>query len=421
MIPEGWERTAIGEHVDVLTGYAFKSSDYSDGPDDIRLLRGDNVAQHRIRWRDAKKLPLEKARGLDRFALKLGDFVIALDRTWIPAGVKIAEITEADLPSLLVQRVARLRSKPSLEQALMRQFFSGHGFEQHVKSVQTETAVPHISPNDLRDLAILLPPLPEQKRIAETLQTWDRAIETVEALIANARAQKQALMQQLLPQGTTPPKKRLPGFSGEWRETTIESVASVLVSNVDKKSVIGERPVRLCNYMDVYRSDQIVSDMDFMAATATEAQIRKFGLKVGDVIITKDSETPDDIAIPTIVQSTAPDLVCGYHLTILRPKDGSDGQFLKFFFEHPRTRHFFASRANGATRFGLTVGAIETAPISLPSHAEQKEIGNVILATETEIHRLKPILTALRQEKAALMQQLLTGKRRVKLQESEVA
>lgn len=166
MIPEGWERTTIGDHVDVLTGYAFKSSDYSDGPDDIRLLRGDNVAQHRIRWRDAKKLPQEKARGLDRFALRLGDFVIALDRTWIPAGVKIAEITKADLPSLLVQRVARLRSKPSLEQSLMRQFFGGHGFEQYVKSVQTETAVPHISPNDLRDLAILVPPLAEQRRIA---------------------------------------------------------------------------------------------------------------------------------------------------------------------------------------------------------------------------------------------------------------
>jgi len=159
MIPEGWERTTIGEHVDVLTGYAFRSSDYSDGQNDIRLLRGDNVAQHRIRWRDAKKLPQEKAQGLDRFALKLGDFVIALDRTLIPAGVKIAEISEADLPSLLVQRVARLRSKASLEQSLMRQFFGGHGFEQYVKSVQTETAVPHISPNDLRDLAILLPPI----------------------------------------------------------------------------------------------------------------------------------------------------------------------------------------------------------------------------------------------------------------------
>ncbi len=286
--------------------------------------------------------------------------------------------------------------------------------------VKAGGAQPFLSLTELRRLPIILPPLSEQKRIAEVLGTWDRAIETVEALIANARAQKQALMQQLLPQGTTPPKKRLPGFSGEWRETTIESVASVLVSNVDKKSVSGERPVRLCNYMDVYRSDQIVSDMDFMAATATEAQIRKFGLMVGDVIITKDSETPDDIAIPTIVQSTSLDLVCGYHLAILRPKQVTDGQFLKFFFEHPRTRHFFASRANGATRFGLTVGAIETAPINLPSLAEQKEIGNVILTAETEIHRLNPIRSALRQEKAALMQQLLTGKRRVKLPESEV-
>lgn len=416
MIPEGWQRTKIGEHVDVLTGFAFKSADYSDGPDDIRLLRGDNVAQHRLRWRDEKRLPADKAKGLERFALQLGDFVIALDRTWIPAGVKIAEITEVDLPCLLVQRVARLRSGPTLEQSLMRQFFAGHGFEQYVKSVQTETAVPHISPNHLRDLSILLPPLHEQRRIAEILSTWDKAIETVEALIANAHAHKQALMQQLLSGD-----KRFPGFTNAWTTTALDQAAQIIVSNVDKKSADKERPVRLCNYMDVYRLDRIEADMRFMAATATEAQISKFGLRVGDVLITKDSETPDDIAVPSFVASTAPDLVCGYHLAIIRPKKGTDGLFLKFYFEHPHTRHFFASRANGATRFGLTIDVIHTAPIALPSLEEQRRIGEAIGAAELEIARLQPIVAALRKEKAALMQQLLTGKRRVKLDRKEAA
>lgn len=231
-------------------------------------------------------------------------------------------------------------------------------------------------------------------------------------LITNARAQKTALMQHLLTG-----KKRLPGFKGEWQRATLEKAAQIMVSNVDKKSETGEQPVRLCNYMDVYRADRIETDMPFMRATAAAAQIKKFGLRIGDVLITKDSETPDDIAVPSYVASTAADLVCGYHLAIIRPKKETDGQFLKYYFEDPHTQHFFASRANGPTRFGLTVGVIESAPINLPSLAEQKRIGDAISTAEFEIQRLLPIAETLRQEKSALMQQLLTGKRRVKIEE----
>jgi type I restriction enzyme S subunit len=414
MIPEGWERTTLGRVARITSGGTpdrnkpeywggeipwVTTGEIGNGP---IISTSEHITEIGLKNSSAKLFPA-------------GTLLMAM----YGQGKTRGKIAQLKINATTNQACAAILTRSAADASFLFQNLTARYDE--IRNLSNDGSQKNLSGGLLKALPILLPPPNERERIAAIMETWDRAIETVEALIANARAQKQALMQQLLPQGTTPPKKRLPGFSGEWRETTIESVASVLVSNVDKKSVSGERPVRLCNYMDVYRSDQIVSDMDFMAATATEAQIRKFGLKVGDVIITKDSETPDDIAIPTIVQSTAPDLVCGYHLAILRPKDGTDGQFLKFFFEHPRTRHFFASRANGATRFGLTVGAIETAPISLPSHAEQKEIGNVILAAETEIHRLKPILTALRQEKAALMQQLLIGKRRVKLPESEVA
>lgn len=282
-------------------------------------------------------------------------------------------------------------------------------------------AQPSLNRNFIYSIPIILPPLPEQRKIAEILSTWDEVISAQERLIANARAQKRALMQTLLPIGAHPPKKRLPGFSGDWESTTLENVAQVIVSNVDKKSGEGEQAVRLCNYMDVYRADWIEADMPFMRATAAAAQIRKFGLRVGDVLITKDSETPDDIAVPSYVASTAPDLVCGYHLAIIRAKPEADGQFLKYYFERPTTQHFFASRANGATRFGLTIGAIESAPITLPSPPEQRRIGEAIAIAELEIHRLLPIAEALRQEKSALMQQLLTGKRRVRVRVEKAA
>jgi type I restriction enzyme S subunit len=409
LIPADWEITTVSEICKLQNGHGFRPPDWSDrGYPIIRIqnLNGSPTFNYFEGTPDPKWLVPP---GQILFAWAGTKGASFGPTIWNgPTGVLNQHIFKV----FPVKGVDRDWLYIALRHVTDRIEAKAHGFK---------ATLVHVKKSDIDRHSVLLPPIREQRCIASTLATWDRAIETVESLIANARAQKRALMQQLLPQGTTPPKKRLPGFSGELRETTIEDVASVLVSNVDKKSVKGERPVRLCNYMDVYRSDQIVTEMDFMAATATEAQIRKFGLMVGDVIITKDSETPDDIAISTIVRSTSLDLVCGYHLAILRPKEATDGQFLKFFFEHPGTRHFFASRANGATRFGLTVGAIETAPINLPSHAEQKEIGNVILTAEIEIHRLNPILSALRQEKAALMQQLLTGKRRVKLPDNSTA
>ncbi|MEE4212133.1 MAG: restriction endonuclease subunit S, partial [Parvularcula sp.] len=88
------------------------------------------------------------------------------------------------------------------------------------------SSVPTLNRNNVHRRRVLFPPQAEQPQIIEVIGTWDCAIETVEALIANARAQKRALMQQLLPQGTTPPKKRLPGFSGEWQETSLAELLS---------------------------------------------------------------------------------------------------------------------------------------------------------------------------------------------------
>lgn len=198
-------------------------------------------------------------------------------------------------------------------------------------------------------------------------------------------------------------------------DARLSDVAEILVSNVDKKSVNGENEVRLCNYMDVYRNDEIRSDMELMQATASASQLKKFQLRPSDVIITKDSERPDDIAIPAYVETSAEDIVCGYHLAIIRPKSELKGRFLKFWFEHPATRHYFSTRANGATRFGLTVGAIEEAQIGFPGVAEQERIAECILLTEQERVKLRHLLRCLQTEKRALMQQLLTGKRRVKL------
>ena len=183
-------------------------------------------------------------------------------------------------------------------------------------------------------------------------------------------------------------------MSERWTRRTVGDVADVIVSSVDKKTREDHVPVRLCNYTDVYRNDFIRPEMTLMTATATSNELQRFHLKVGDVLITKDSEDSSDIAVPAIVEATAPDLVCGYHLAIIRPGPQADGLFLKYFFDQPRTRAYFGSRANGAIRFGLTVRSIADAVVPMPPLSIQRTIAAILRTWDLGIARLHALENA---------------------------
>jgi type I restriction enzyme S subunit len=194
-----------------------------------------------------------------------------------------------------------------------------------------------------------------------------------------------------------------------WREIPLISVAEPRFSSVDKLTHTSEEPVRLCNYTDVYNNDYITGDFEFMRASATQPEISRFGLQVGDVIITKDSETPDDIGIPTVVDYSAPDLVCGYHLALIRPdKDKVDPTFLAKQMSHYRLARYFGQQANGLTRYGLPIGAVNNAPLWLPEPGEQKDVGVILRLMDEAIAKSEAVIAKLRLVRAGLLHDLLT-------------
>jgi len=198
-------------------------------------------------------------------------------------------------------------------------------------------------------------------------------------------------------------------YLNEWREVPLTSVADIRFSSVNKVSQPGEEPVRLCNYTDVYNNDYVTADMDFMRATATKSEIERFGLQVGDVIITKDSETPDDIGIPTVVDTTAPDLVCGYHLALLRPKqDGVDPTFLAKQLAHHRIARYFGQQANGTTRYGLSTAAISNAPLHLPRPENQRSASALMRMVDVQIAQTESVIAKLKQVRAGMLHDLLS-------------
>ena len=161
-----------------------------------------------------------------------------------------------------------------------------------------------------------------------------------------------------------------------WEAKRLEHVAFYRTSSVDKKTQEDELPVRLCNYTDVYYGDRIrVSEGDFMNATASESEVQRFRLLVGDILVTKDSEDWRDIAVPAIVDETADDLVCGYHLGVIRPGPNVLPLFLYRALQSQPVNRQLQVSATGVTRFGLPNGAIGDVVLPLPPIDEQRAIG----------------------------------------------
>ncbi len=176
------------------------------------------------------------------------------------------------------------------------------------------------------------------------------------------------------------------GAGGDWPTARLGEVTELTLSSVDKKNKPHEHAVLLCNYMDVYSNRFIRSDLDFMTATATEREIQKCTLRPGDVIITKDSEQYDDIGVPALVRDDVDNLVCGYHLAILRPlRESVDGSYLLYALQIGSVQHQFHAYANGVTRFGLRKDDILRVEIPLPPLPEQRAIARVLGALDDKI------------------------------------
>lgn len=180
--------TRLGDVVDLLTGFPFKSADFVEESTSTRLLRGDNIAHGTLRWDGVRYWPRDKVSDFDKYTLVPGDVIVAMDRPWISSGLKWAEVRDTDLPCLLVQRVARLRAKGPLEQSFLPYLISGKQFSDYVQGVQTGTAVPHISSAQIEDFRFRCPSGPEQRAIAAVLGALDDKIAINERIAVAADA-----------------------------------------------------------------------------------------------------------------------------------------------------------------------------------------------------------------------------------------
>ena len=193
-----WVETTLGAEINLLAGFAFKSTKYTDSDDSVRLLRGDNIIQGSLRWDDVKKWPESDTSEYSRYQLRDGDVVLAMDRPWVKAGLKHAMISEGDLPCLLVQRTARLRGGPKIEKRFLMYLIGGAAFTHHILGVQTGIGVPHISGQQIQDFSFFRPSLIQQRRIADNLESLREETQRLARLYERKLASLDALKKSLL-------------------------------------------------------------------------------------------------------------------------------------------------------------------------------------------------------------------------------
>lgn len=282
--------------------------------------------------------------------------------------------------------------------------------------------------DEMKSIMVGIPSQEEQAAIAEFLDRKtaliDQDINIKQKQIELLKERRQILIHKAVTRGLNPNVKMKDSgveWIGEipehWEVKKLRYLANCFPSNIDKHSKPNEKVVRLCNYTDVYKNDYITDDMEFMMATATNEQIRKFTLRIGDIVITKDSETSSDIAVPTFIKEKLNNVVCGYHLAIIRTYQGC---YSKYLFYSLKTKLFnaqFEICSNGITRVGLSNSDLKNGYFLMPTLDEQIKISEFI---ETGASKIAKAISAkeqeiekLREYKAALINSVVTGKIKV--------
>jgi len=245
-----------------------------------------------------------------------------------------------------------------------------------------------LSAGIIKGIHVPIPPLQEQQKIAKILITWDKSITVTEQLISNSQQQKKAVMQQLFTG-----KKRLTGFSGEWLNVELGSISNITTGSSNRvDSFLGGKFAFFDRSEDIRTSNRYLFDSEAVIVPGE-----------GQDFVPKYFKGKFDLHQRT------------YAIMDFR---NVDGRFLFYYIGFHR--HYFLSQAVGSTVKSLRLPIFQRMPISLPPIEEQQKIASVLSNADKEIDLLKQQLSDLKQEKKALMQQLLTGKRRVQVDEVEV-
>ena len=409
MVPKGWITKALEltgvKVIDGDRGKEYpKASDFS-GDGYCLFLSAKNVTKYGFQFNELQFIDAEKDKKLRKGRVKRSNIVLTTrgsvghfayydasvpyDVMRINSGMVILDADESDL-------------EPNFLYALCRSFI----VQKQIEAASFGSAQPQLTVGIVKGLKLPIPTLVEQKKIAQILSTWDKAISVTEKLLTNSQLQKKALMQQLLTG-----KKRLLNenggrFIGEWCTCTLSEVAHIIMGSSPKSEAYNDNGLGL---------PLIQGNADIKCRVSCP--------RVYTSDITKEC-SPGDILLsvraPVGTVALSQHKACiGRGISAIKSKRKMSQSFLYQWFLWFEPKWCYLSQ--GSTFESINSDDIKTLKLSVPNFEEQQKIAAVLSAADVEISTLEKKLACLKDEKKALMQQLLTGKRRVKVDEAVAA
>ncbi|EGD0628324.1 TPA: restriction endonuclease subunit S [Escherichia coli] len=418
MVPKGWTLGTLKDLADTIMGYAFRSEDFV--PTGIPLLRMGNLYQNTLDLnRNPVYLPDSFKFDYKRFLVSPGDLVMSMTGTMGKRDYGFTvEIPSNTQYSLLNQRVLKIVPKNNASSGYILNLLRSELILSVLYSFPGGTKQANLSAKQLQEIPVLIPPELEQKKIAQILSTWDKAISVTEKLLANSQRQKKALMQQLLTG-----KKRLldengTRFSETWKLYALSKLFQRVTTKNNGKSN---------NVVTISGQHGLIKQEDFFKKTvASDTLDGYFLLKKGQFAYNKSYSNGYPMGaikrLNRYPEGVVTTLYICFELTTLKK---SCGDYWEHYFESGLLNNSLSQIAHEG---GRAHGLLNVKPsdffslkVAVPGFEEQQKIAAVLSAADDEIATLEKKLTCLKDEKKALMQQLLTGKRRVKIDEAVAA
>lgn len=398
-----WEDNALGEKADLLTGNPFDSKKFSK--EGVFLVRGMNVKRGYLDMSERISEYWPTSHELENFLLKEDDILIQMDGALI--GKSYAKVKNRNLPALLVQRVTRIRSK-DINSEFTYQYIQ-RDFLKHISKIKTETAVPHLSLNDIRDFQVSIPGNQnEQTKIGNYFQQLDTLIAQHQQKHDKLLNLKKSLLEKIYPkQGATVPEIRFEGFSSEWEEKKLGEFVSNISDGdwIESNHIFEQGKYRIIQtgnlgvdgeYIDKENNAKYFHQKDFDEIRANE-------IFPGDILISRLAE-PAGRTI--VLPNTGFRMVTAVDVTVIRPDNRFDSIFLKTQLNTANVLRKVNENVSGTSHKRISRSNLEKTKLLIPNLDEQTKIGSLFKSLDTLINRHKTELKKFNNIKQACLEKM---------------
>ncbi|MDH0624086.1 restriction endonuclease subunit S [Pseudomonas chengduensis] len=395
-LPAGWQIKTVKDVCTLQNGNGFKPSEWSDAG--LPIIRIQNL-------NGSKDFNYFAGKPKPSWLISPGEILFAWAGT---KGVSFGPFIWTGPQGVLNQHIFRTTPSDAVDRDWLYYSLKHLTFEIESKAHGFKATLLHVPKGDIERQRLLVPPHYEQIQIARILATWDKAIATTERLLANSQKQKQALLQQLLTNG-----KRLPGFSGDFRLKFFSELFEIDSKNLSSKTPENFE-FKYISLSDV-NSGRISDRLESHKFKTAPSRARRL-ISAEDILLATVRPNLKNFA-KAKEQHTG--LVASTGFAVLTPKHGvcSDYAFHYLFSNHITEQ--IESIVAGSNYPAINSSDVASLSIYCPNYKEQVSIARILNNCDATIAILQRKISCLRIEKKALMQQLLTGKRRVRLDDAE--